>query len=188
VRKLLGVAALYALGGALTPYLWDWADRFLKTWTLNSFDVSRDALTPLAFALLSAVFFLRSWRAVLSVPLNWAAWLGAYHIALQMEQSGGPYFGKTFFEMCLAGFAGGLGVALADSICHRKLVAPKNLSGAALIGTLAALPFGFWFHGYQAPWHAPCSFAIWQASVGTYLYYVCTDGRKSAEMTDSPQR
>lgn len=179
VGKVLGVAVLYALCGVLSSYLGDWGDRFFK-------GLGLDILTPLPFALISAALFLRTWKAVLAVPLNCAAWVAAYNIAGQMYGSGGPYFGKAYFAVCLAGLAGGLGVALADSICHPTLFAPKHLGCAAFIGAVAGLPFGFSVDNGNVPWALPCFFAIWQASVGTYLYYVCTDGRKSAEVADTP--
>jgi hypothetical protein len=184
IGKLLGVAALYALGGVLSAYLPDWAERVFKGFALSAGDV----LTPLAFALISAALFLRSWKAVLAVPLNCAAWVAAYHIAVQVYGSGGLYFGRAYFATCLAGLAGGLGVALADSICCTRLLAPIRLIAAGFIGAVAGLPFGFSVGNGNVPWVSPCSFAIWQASMGTYLYYVCTQSREGTKAADSPQR
>jgi hypothetical protein len=184
VGKVLGVAALYALGGVLSAYLPDWAERVFKGFALSAGDV----LTPLAFALISAALFLRSWRAVAAVPLNCAAWVAAYHIAVRVYGSGGLYFGKAYFATCLAGLAGGLGVALADSICCTRLLAPIRLIAAGFIGAVVGLPFGFSVDNGNVPWVSPCSFAIWQASVGTYLYYVCTQSRQRAEVVGSPQQ
>ena len=181
VGKLLGVAVLYAICGAVSFYSADWGDRFFK-W------LGLDILTPLPFALLSAALFLRSWRAVAAVPLNCAAWVAAYHIAVQVYGSGGLYFGRAYFATCLAGLAGGLGVALADSICCTRLLAPIRLIAAGFIGAVAGLPFGFSVGNGNVPWVSPCSFAIWQASMGTYLYYVCTQSREGTKAADSPQR
>lgn len=181
VGKLVGVAALYALGGVLSYYLADWGDRLFKGRSLYHLSVSAIVLMPLPFALLSAALFLRNRKAVLSVPLNCAAWAAAYAIAIQLAANGGAYFAMAYYRACLAaGFVGGLGVVLADSICHPRLLALKHLGAAALIGAVAGLPFA------SDDWPAACDFAIWQASMGTYLYFVCTGGGETVATANTP--
>jgi hypothetical protein len=181
MKRILQVAALYAVCGVFSANLGAWGAPLLKGWPLDATEV----LTPLPFALLSGALLLgTSWKAVPAALLNCATWLAAYSIAMRTVSNSSPYFG-----MCLAGFAGGLGVALADSICHPELLAPKRLAGAVLIGSVAGLPFGAWASSSNgaASWAWMCSFAIWQASMGTYLYFVCTRGRECEEVVNSQQ-
>lgn len=175
VRAIAGVAALYAVCGAVSSVLAAFGTSLVWKWPLNA----TEALTPMPFALLSGALLLgTTWKTVPAVLVTCAAWLAAHSIAVRTVNIGSPYFG-----FCLAGLAGGLGVALADSICRPKLLAPKHLAAAALIGSAAGLPFGAWAMRSESATYLAYmgSFAIWQASVGTYLYAVCTHGRECAE-------
>lgn len=177
VGKLLGVAVLYALGGALCNSLANWVAQLMNHFgwfpPLGVF-----GLFPVAipFTLISVALFLRTWKAVLSALLNLVVYPAAYAIAQQMAHSEWPIPG-----LFLAGFAGGLGVALADSICQPKLFTFEHLGAAAFIGMITAWTF------FMSSFAEVALYVVWQASVGTYLYYVCTDGRKSAEVADTPQ-
>ena len=177
VAKLLGVAVLYAFGGVLCEYLQQRQHQFTGYWGPNS-DLLDLSLGALPFVVLSVALFLRTWKAVLSAPLNIAVWALTSTFAADFGRTHAGDIRSVWVGLCLAGLAGGLGVALADSICHPILLAPRYLAGAACIGTVAGVPFGLWCFGFVTfvgAWM--CALVIWQASMGTYLYSACTHGK-----------
>ncbi len=138
-------------------------------------------LLPVPFALLCILLFLRTSKAILTVPLQAAVWIAAFWSAMWAN---GSLLPVHHAPMLLAGFIGGFGVAASCGICKRRLLSPRHLIGAAVIGVVAALPFEFWLSATRYQGNGPadplqparlhCSFAIWQAVVGTYLYTVST--------------
>lgn len=83
--------------------------------------------------------------------------------------------GLPFLPMSLAGLTGALGVTLASASCRKYLLRSRFLAGAALVGFLAAMPFGSdrsWGPDRQPVREMLC-FGIWQARVGTYLFWIC---------------
>jgi hypothetical protein len=148
-------------------------------------------LIPLPFAVPAAVLLLRSWRAALAAPLFVVVWLVAYgcaHLGL-----------VTFLPMLIGGLVGALGLALS---CRLALAlywgagrpagfTSENLRAAAILGCVAALPFQIRLSSRgmgitAATWEfrelAIC-FAVWQALVGSYLYWLCArslDGASAA--------
>jgi hypothetical protein len=168
--KLLGVAVLFAVGGAASFFLSAPMDHYLESWLPFPL-LSHFSMIPIPFALLSVLLFLRSWKAAVSVPLNVAVWCAAYAIAT--PQSGLD----SNLHIFLAGLVGGFSVALSDTICCPRLLSPKYLSYAATVGLLAAFPFVLvseFGHSAEGPPLGillPFSFAIWQAAVGTCLYW-----------------
>jgi len=150
--KFVLIAVLFAGAGVLTEQLVDTA--FTRTFL---------GIAPvvLPFAILAALLCVRPWWLMpLVAILHCAVWSGAVRIAESLDS-------PTYrLNMCVAGLAGGLGVALATAIGCRKLFRVRPLALLAATGALAAIPF-------QIGWSdslMPLNFAIWQAAVGTLLY------------------
>jgi hypothetical protein len=176
------VAVLFAACGA-------WSAQFPMTERAGWMNCA----LPLPFAVLCALLFMRKAWAVLVVPLMVAVWFIAYQAATVVGFQTTPE--EYLIPVGVGGFIGGLGVTLSASICSRRLLSPGCLLGAALIGCVGALPFGFWLRSYYAhssPWFDPLqpfrlrySFATWQAAVGTYLYAICASAKKKAPQAES---
>ncbi|HXN50265.1 MAG TPA: hypothetical protein VN893_26685 [Bryobacteraceae bacterium] len=181
LERYTGVAVLFAVCGALSSFLFPGRGR---VW---------EPLLPLPFALLCVILFLRKPRAILavafSVPVYGAAVLSAVLVS--------PFLGWACFPpVCLGGFVGGAGLAFSFGIVHQRLLARRCLLRVASIGAVAALPFALWvayllrISGPEDPQQAlrlMCSYAIWQAVVGTYLYAICTrpaDGGRLDDLTE----
>ena len=177
--RYLGVAVLFAIFGA-------WSGSFGSSY-------AGLVMLPIPFALLSALLFMRTVRAILVIPLIVGVWIAAYSSAVNLSGRAGqdPYL----FPICVGGLVGGLGLALSVSICHRRLLTPPFLVAALILGAVAALPFASWLRA-EFSWHdgplvrirEGCAFAIWQAVVGTCLYAVCSSGAKkeSGALTAPP--
>ena len=86
--------------------------------------------------------------------------------------------------MSFGGLVGALLTTLSFGIFRPRLLSGWCLMGAAMIGAVAALPFGAWLQSYLSDQKLPqtvqqlsllrTSYAFWQAVFGTYLYVVCT--------------
>jgi hypothetical protein len=176
------VAVLFWVGGSLSWVLSSWTDRIFASWLPFPIKAPLTTLTnlsmvPIPFALLSVALFLRSWRAAIAVPLNVVVWWCAYGLC------GPPSSPWPIPPLFVAGAVGGLGVALSDSMCCPRLLSPKRLLYAALIGLGAAAPFFVLSLRAVIPRIGgpflvillALSTGVWQASVGSYLYLVCTD-------------
>jgi hypothetical protein len=180
--ELLGVAALFALCGGLSPVLLGLLPLKTKLDFLPVFDAWDLMALPFAFlfGLLSVAPCLRSARAVLFVALNMVVLHAAIWVA--MLGMGRGSFGIA--TMALAGATGAFGVALAGSVCCRRLLSLKCLGRVALLGLIAAAPLAVMGDSLtNGPSTLPlfCSvFALWQSCVGTYLYWVCTVNRDRA--------
>jgi hypothetical protein len=180
--KPTGVALLFALCGALSASL---TDPYLPTK-----GPSLGESLPFAF-LLFVVLLTPKTAGILAIPLSVAAWLAAYLVAVLAMTSGlGP-----FISVCVGGAAGGLGVTLCAATGQHRLLSSEYLILAAAIGGASALPFGFWLRSFVVHTRDPLqplrlryAFAIWQAAVGTYLYVVCAQLKKSIPPEDSGTR
>ena len=126
--RYLGVAVLFAICGA-------WSASF--GYSNNHW--AELVMLPIPFALLSALLFMRTARAILVIPLIVGVWVAAYLSALNLGVEAG-----YLFAVCVGGLFGGLGLALSVSICHRRLLTPPFLVVALIVGAVAALPFGLW--------------------------------------------
>jgi hypothetical protein len=150
----------------LSPSLVPWLARLVA-----------EEVIALPFALLSAALLFRSWKGALAVALHLVVWEAAYVLA-------SPTMHGVLLWFVPSGLVGGLGVALADSICLPRLRSLKHLGGAAVVGSIAAVPFYFLLDLPLGklignPLLAvACGFAIWQAAVGTYLYMGCFIGQE----------
>ena len=163
----VGVAIMFAVCGA-------WSSRFFSE---QSTDLMKCA-PPVPFALLSVLLFLRTPTGILSVPLSVIVWLAAYITAMWLGMGLGS---DNYTPMCIGGGVGGLGLVLCAAVWRHWLFCRRYLVGGAVIGGLAALPFGLWLKGYRADMAEGAlrlplqySFAIWQGAIGTYLYIICT--------------
>jgi hypothetical protein len=172
---LFGVVLLFAFCGAASS----WLAGDLQGW--------RFEILPVPFGTISAVLFLRSPKAILVVPLYILVYCAAFYVAMDMAISRTPR--NDYLPMCVGGLIGGFGVCLASGIANRCLLYPRYLLGACLVGCVAALPFGLWLAAANRvnmnahddafqPLRLACSYAIWQAAVGTYLYGVCARSKR----------
>jgi hypothetical protein len=150
--KLVLIALLFAGAGVLTEQLADTA--ITRTFLGN-------APAVLPFAILAALLCVRPpWLMPLVAVLHCAVWSGAVQIAVSLD---GP---APKLNMCVAGLAGGLGVALATAIGCRKLFRVRPLVLLAATGAVAAIPFQL--GGPDSL--MSLDFAVWQGAVGTLLY------------------
>jgi hypothetical protein len=144
-------------------------------------------IDPMSLLALRATYFL-------PLPFGIALWLICYRygsdeyallailatvpvwiIARFVAAFGDPFqwdWSRPFLSMSLAGLTGALGVTLASATCRKYLLRFRFLAGAALVGFLAAMPFGTWDPSRDPEPELIC-FGIWQAGVGTYLFWVC---------------
>ena len=150
--KLILIALLFAGAGVLTEQLADTA--LTKTFLGN-------APAVLPFAILAALLCVRPpWLMPVVAALHCAVFSGAVQVAVSLD---GPI---PHLNMCIAGLAGGLGVALATAIGCRKLFRVRPLALLAATGAIAAVPFQFGGPDVMML----LDFAIWQGAVGTLLY------------------
>jgi hypothetical protein len=90
---------------------------------------------------------------------------------------------------CVGGLVGALGLVLCVSIGERSLFSVKHFIIGALVGSFSGLSFASWTQldyatdlnrgpmaGPPTPMNA---FAIWQAAVGTYLYWISLHAKQS---------
>jgi hypothetical protein len=171
VAKVFAVAILYALGALTSIYLVNRDWQFVKGWALSPLLM----FTPLPFIALSVILFMRTWKAALIIPLNFIAWSIAYTIASHLSNDSATYLVSPYLITCLASITGGLGVTAADSLSHSRLLSSRYVVGALLITAIAGLPFGTMDASVSRGfWNWARSLIVWQSSLGTYLYYVCT--------------
>lgn len=145
------------------------------------------AVAAIPFALLCVALFLRSRRAWVSVILNAAVWPGASYLTYIAGSWAFRTFGETghrtagFVIFPLAGALGAVGVTLADAIVCRRLFAPRCLAIAAGLGAigvcLARLPFDASLYNAL---EELATVVVWQAFVGTYLYWECAERGRTA--------
>jgi hypothetical protein len=173
VTNLLPVTAFFAFTGTWSAAL---CERSITPEAGNLF------LVPLPFALPAAILLLRSWRAVIAAPLFVIVWLVAYFSAF--------FGGITFVPMLIGGAAGALGLALSCRLALARYRGPErpavftseNLRVAAILGGVAALPFQICLSSREMgvaakTWEfreLSVCFSVWQALVGSYIYWVCS--------------
>ena len=150
--KLIPIALLFAGAGVLTELAADTA-------IVHTFLGNAPAVLP--FAILAAVLSVRPpWLMPVAAVLYCAVWTGAVQIAVLLDSP------AHYMNMCIAGLAGGLGVALATAIGCRELFRFRPLALLTATGAIAAIPFQM--GGPDSL--MPLDFAIWQGAVGTLLY------------------
>jgi hypothetical protein len=171
----VGVAILFAISGALSSLVFNFGDSLWPPLALP--------LVALPFGVMSVLIVVRSSEAFLILPLIVAVWIAAFYSILAMYGRPLIYVLPVmdgYFRMCAVGLIGGLGLALSFAIHRRGLLAGRYLIGAAIAGAVSALPFGFWLATGNAGEKSSssviglaCAFAVWQATMGTYLYSAC---------------
>jgi hypothetical protein len=120
---------------------------------------------------------------MIAMPLIAVVWMIAYLISFAARVFVVPFaVHSDFVAMSIGGVVGGLGLVLVNAVGRRRLLSLRHLIEGGVIGCIAALPFGLWLldlhHSGGDRTYLQCSFAIWQAAVGTYLYIVCTQVEK----------
>jgi hypothetical protein len=166
LTRYLLLAIAFGLSGALSawllsfnsdgPWLWGWP-------------------VALPFAILSVTLWVRSLKfALIIVVLEAVVWQAAFRGAVSLAGLG------NYASVCIGGFIGGAGVAASMGLRYRELF-PKT-GWAALLGAVAALPFGLWLRldsgpeSSQLPLLMLC-FAVWQIATGLFLHRTCSRGR-----------
>lgn len=149
--KALGrIAALFALCGAISAFIYE--GQGVRNWLLF----------PLPFAILGAMLFVKS-RAVLFVPLCAGVWNAAYQAAYALGSNDGTLLAAFF----TGGVIGGLGVTASAGIGWRGFWSARHLLTATIMGGVTGTAFLL-----PSPLERPIvPFAIWQAAVGTYLWF-----------------
>jgi len=181
-----GVVLLFAVCGACSA-------AFLSSSGYSTFPDQIPPMLPIPFALLCALLFMRSWRAIVAVPLMVAVWV----IAFMAAGSVGMLSHDVLAPGCVGGLIGGVGLVLCAATCHRRLLSPMYVFGGAVIGSLSALEFVPWVSLYYSHLGRPddprgdlelplmLAFAIWQVAVGAYLYKIARDSDEEAQPRDS---
>jgi hypothetical protein len=170
---LVVVAIAFAVCGACSARLWE------HPGALGDYGV------PFPFGFLVVLVCLRTYKAIPVVPLFFVVW----YIAFWSAMSARDVTNSDYFAAGFSGAIGAVGVALVGAITQPRLRPRSALCGAAVAGFVSGLPFGLWF-AYQRPgtdspqkaeqavWLA-ISFAIWQSTVGTYLFASCNKRKYS---------
>ncbi len=153
--KLLLAAVLFAAAGVLSELI---LGTGISDWFLGV------APGVIPFAILAAVLCVRpKLRMVITAILICAVWAGAFWVAVALDQR------TPHANMFVAGFLGGLGVAVATGIGCRNLFRARPLLMLAAAGAVAAIPFQ-WPGFTEGDVGMAVAFAIWQGVVGTLLY------------------
>ena len=154
-------------------------------------------LVPIPFALLCARLFPRMRPLVVAVPLIIIAFpiavvaaqvAVAISLAVEMSPTPDPFF--------VGGFVGGLSVVYFFAACDERLLSSKYVLGGAVVGCLSVLLFesALWFWSRIRIAHVDIAHrdkemflllvAIWQASLGTYLYAICAQADRRAAQSE----
>ena len=155
---------------------------------------------PLAvsFGVLCSLLFLRSRKAIVPIICSMPVFLLAHviaHAAYHALGSDGAALAMSF-----GGFVGALLMTGLFGVFRRQFLTWRCLAGAALIGALAAIPFGAWLRltvaesrkGFSQDdpekwlWLLKTSYAFWQAALGTYLYSISVLVPERARLPEAP--
>lgn len=164
---------------------------FQRQWKLGGeFWILPFALTGLPFALLSWRLIApdaRPLKTVFSVLLVVATWLAAYTshrgpIYLEREIRGNDFFlWLVHGTPVLGGVISGFGIAVALSLLSPALANSGCRWKAVIIGGVVGYPCGLCIfnpglgsvqRGWTLDHLAFIALAVWQSTVGTYLYFV----------------
>src|ERR1035437_2114469 len=141
---------------------------------------------PLPFALFCAVLFLRrsrqGQRAIFVVPLIMTVWYLSYFSAFALGMGLPVYVGlvTSVIPCIVGGLVGGAGLVLCASLCIRGLASAKYIALGATLGICSAFSFLPRLYDYEVNLNQGfartpiLAFAFWEATMGTYLYAVCT--------------
>ncbi|HTP88963.1 MAG TPA: hypothetical protein VMJ34_18555 [Bryobacteraceae bacterium] len=150
------VAVAFAVAGVLSELL-------MGTAITKTFLGAAPAVLP--FAILAAVLCTRPlYLAPVTMCLHCAVWTGALWLAIALDSR------VPQLNLCIAGMAGGLGVAVAGMLGCRKLMRARTVLWLGAVGAVAAVPFQIPIFTQGPDSYMIWPFAIWQAAVGTLLY------------------
>ncbi|MGA7926082.1 MAG: hypothetical protein WCA20_08805 [Candidatus Sulfotelmatobacter sp.] len=149
-----------------------------------------DRMLPLPFALLCAVLFLRTWRLIFAVPLMFGVWFVSVGVGFYVGVIVARY-SLSLLPGCAGGLIGGVGLVLCVATCYPRLFSWRQLLRGAAVGAVGAFPFTFWVAKYFDSNSSSatvvarplllCAFVIWQVTVGTYLYAICTEANRNIQ-------
>ena len=128
----------------------------------------------LPFAIACAFLCLRPLPLVITAAVLYCVdWAAALRVGARL--SGGPV--NQHVAMLIAGFIGGVGVAAVTSLDAPRLRTRMAMLIAGVIGGVFGLPFALYVKpSASVPLSEEAivriSFALWQAAVGTYVYWV----------------
>lgn len=169
LSRAICVACLYVMCGAISGF-------YLLTVEISGqLNDPRFYIVPLPFAILSLLILRPHFRllALWPIPLSIFVWLSAYIIAVAAVFAGTLMPFRMYLPAMLGGLIGGAGAAAVFGIWRGGLHRPLCIWGAAFVGCLGGIPFSpveTWLH--HNPGQMAIGFAVWQASVGVYLYLV----------------
>lgn len=175
--QLVSVAIVFALCGALSA-----------SYLLPNFPSSWNIPFPLPFGALCTGLFMRNAKAFLAVPLMGLVWLSSSFCAFCVGMS--PLH-HDLPPGCVGGLVGGAGLTLCVAICYRHLFSPNHFLIGAAVGGVAGLSFIPWTLAYgsnlrNGAGHAPIvAFVIWEAAMGSYLYFLCSRAASKSGDPDS---
>jgi hypothetical protein len=122
------------------------------------------------FALLCAALAVRNGSAAAAIggAIGYAAvWPVAYATAVYISRW------NQRLGICVGGIVGGVGVAIVTLLIERgSLSESKSLLTASAIGGIAAVPLALAFQPGFPDRLKPGGFAVWQAALGTYIYFI----------------
>ena len=142
---------------------------------------------PLPFAILVAILLVLVFsctldRAILAALLTMVAWYASYFAAYCVGMILSSYSSPDSVTPCIVGgFVGGIGLVLCAGVCFPQLVSVRYLAIASILGACGALTFVSCIELYELhlksggfPPTPIRAFAFWDATVGTYLFVICT--------------
>src|SRR4051794_9294948 len=125
---------------------------------------------PLPFIVLAGISVARSSRFLVVAMAMFVSWVASYAMAILasvLTLSRGSGLLYESIPLCLAGGIGGMGLVLSCAIIYSNLRSIIPVLGSGIFGSLAATPFGTYFHllrgsgsydkiDRSATWRLPC--------------------------------
>jgi len=162
LRKALWLAALFIASGLLTCTIY-----LIKYDVPDHYYLWLQLQTGLPFALACSLLWVRPARWIpAAVLIDCVIWVAALYIGVYLTFK--VYSGVNTL---LAGLLGGVGLTLATSLGCRSLLNRRTLLGAAFLGAVAGIPFGFsQGRSSRETMIFLVSFPIWQLAIGMWLH------------------
>lgn len=164
-------------GGLLCAPLFAIAGILGAGWFLDQMKAESNwvyVVPALPFAIACAFLCLRPIAMVITaVVLYCVVWAAALDMGARL--SGGPV--NQYLAMFIAGFIGGVGVAAVTGLDAPRLRTRRVMLIAGAIGGVFGLPFALYVKPAASfplseETIVRVSFTLWQAAVGTYVYWI----------------
>lgn len=174
-----------AWGGLLSPFLFVLSGVLGAVLFMAEIKAESDwvyIVPALPFGIACAFLCLRPFLLAIAAAAAYCLiWAGAFYIAAYL--CGNDV--NQYLAMLLAGLIGGVGVAGLTSIDAPRLRTLSSLATAGVIGAVFALPFALYAKPLDSvPFSEEAvlrvSFALWQAAVGCYVYWICAVNRATS--------